>query len=161
MHGVTIDCIIPLFEIASLDHERYPGVKCCYLAGDTALVNCDLLQLIGILPSEEKKRAQEIPAIPPSTTSVNCVPNTKITLKMNAPHHRHTNPQRNHPTSNTQPRGGTLEMHRCDDARRQVLSGVTLQSPRQFPETKFPPRSWMPGVGQSRIHMPEGRHNIG
>ena len=27
MQGVTIDRIIPLFIIASLDHERYPGVK--------------------------------------------------------------------------------------------------------------------------------------
>ena len=27
MQGVTIDHIIPLFDIASLDHDRYPGVK--------------------------------------------------------------------------------------------------------------------------------------
>ena len=39
MQGVTIDSIIPLFEITSLDHERYPGVKSSYLAGDTTLVN--------------------------------------------------------------------------------------------------------------------------
>ena len=39
MHGVTIDRIIPLFVIASLDHERYPGVKRRYLAGDTVLLN--------------------------------------------------------------------------------------------------------------------------
>ena len=39
MQGVTIDHIIPLFAIASLDHEMYPGVKNRYLAGDTALVN--------------------------------------------------------------------------------------------------------------------------
>ena len=51
MHGVTIYRIIPLFAIASLDHERYPGVKSHYLAGDTALVNCDLLQLSGLLSS--------------------------------------------------------------------------------------------------------------
>ena len=43
MHGVTIERIIPIFAIASIDHERYPGVKSCYLAGDTALVNFDLL----------------------------------------------------------------------------------------------------------------------
>ena len=41
MHGVTIDRIIPLLVIASLDHERYTGVKSRYLAGDTALVNCN------------------------------------------------------------------------------------------------------------------------
>ena len=52
MHGVKIDRIIPIFAIASLDHERYPGVKSCYLAGYTTLVNCDLLQLSGLLSSE-------------------------------------------------------------------------------------------------------------
>ena len=41
--GVTIDRIIPLFVIASLDHDSYPGVKSRYLAGDTTLVNSDLL----------------------------------------------------------------------------------------------------------------------
>ena len=77
MHSVTIDRIIPLFAIASLDRERYPGVKSRYLVGDTALVNCDLLQLSGILSSEElRQRALEIPAIPQSTPSVNSVSNT-------------------------------------------------------------------------------------
>ena len=56
MHGVTIDRIIPLFAIASLDHKRCPGVKSRYLAGDTALVNCDLLQLRGQLSSEETRQ---------------------------------------------------------------------------------------------------------
>ena len=52
MHGVEIERIIPLFAIASHEHEMYPGVKSHYLAGDTALVNCDLLQLSGLLSSE-------------------------------------------------------------------------------------------------------------
>ena len=78
MHGVKIDRIIPLFVITSLNHERYPGVKSRYLAGDTALVNCDLLQLSGLLSSERsRKRALGIPAIPLSTTSVNRVSNIK------------------------------------------------------------------------------------
>ena len=55
MHGVTIDSIIPLFAIASLDHERYPGVKSRYLAGDTALVNCNLLQLSGFIIKRRNK----------------------------------------------------------------------------------------------------------
>ena len=72
MHRVTIDHIIPLFAIASLDHERYPGVKSCYLAGHTALVNCNLLQLSGLLSSEEtRQHPLVIPAITTSTTSVN------------------------------------------------------------------------------------------
>ena len=77
MQDVTIDQIIPLLAIASLDRERYPGVESCYLAGDTALVNCDLLQLSGLLSSEEtSQRALGIPTIPPSTTSVNRLSNT-------------------------------------------------------------------------------------
>ena len=51
IQGVKIDLIIPLCAIARFDHERYPGVKSSYLAGDTALVNCDLLQLSGLLSS--------------------------------------------------------------------------------------------------------------
>ena len=78
MHGVTIDRIIPLFVIASLNHERYPRVNSRYLAGYTALVNCDLLQLSGLLSSEEtRQRALVIPSIPLSTTSVNRVSNTQ------------------------------------------------------------------------------------
>ena len=104
MQGVTIDRIIPLFAIASLDHERYPGVKSRYLAGDTALVNCDLLQISGLLSSEEMIQcALGIPNLPPSPTSANCVHIHKITLRMNALPHIHTNPQRNHPISHTHP----------------------------------------------------------
>ena len=39
MQGITIKCIIPIFSIASIDHDRYPDVKSRYLAGDNALVN--------------------------------------------------------------------------------------------------------------------------
>ena len=66
MHGVRIDRIFLLFAIASLNHEIYPVVKIRYLVGDTVLVNCDLLQLSGLLSSEEtRQRALGIPAIPP------------------------------------------------------------------------------------------------
>ena len=77
MHGVKIDRIIPLFAIASIYHKRYPGVKSRYLTGDTTLVNCNLLQIIGLISSEET-RQQELgfTAIPLSTTSVNHVSNT-------------------------------------------------------------------------------------
>ena len=53
MKGINIKCSIPLFAIASLDHDRYPGVKSRYLAGEAALVKGDLLQLSGLLYSEE------------------------------------------------------------------------------------------------------------
>ena len=76
MHGVTIDRIIPIFLIPSLDHKIYLWVKSRYLAGDTALVNCELLQLSGLLSSEEtRQRALNITSVPPSTTSVNLVSN--------------------------------------------------------------------------------------
>ena len=76
MHGVTIDRIIPLFSIASLDHKRCPGVKSRYLLGDTALVNCNLLQISGLLSSKEtRQQVLCITAIPPSTTIVNRVSN--------------------------------------------------------------------------------------
>ena len=110
MQGVKIDCIIPLFAITSLNRERYPGVKSCYLAGDTALVNCYLLKLSGLLSSEETRQcAKGLTKIPPSTTIANRVSNTKITLRMNSLYHNHTNPQHNHPTSHTHPQGGHLE----------------------------------------------------
>ena len=77
MQGVTIDCIIPLFAIASLYHDRYSGLKSRYLAGDTALVNCDLLQLSSLLFSKQmRQHAFEIPNAPPSNTITNCVLNT-------------------------------------------------------------------------------------
>ena len=52
MQGVKIDRIIPLFAITSLDHDQYPGEKSRYLAGDTTVVNCDLLQLSDLLSSK-------------------------------------------------------------------------------------------------------------
>ena len=45
--------IIPLFAIASLDCDHYPGVKIRYLAGYPALVNCKLLDLRGLVSSKE------------------------------------------------------------------------------------------------------------
>ena len=76
MHGITMERIIPLFAIASLDQNRYPGVKIRYLAGDAALVNCDLLELSGLLSSEEtRKQALGIPGAPSPTTTANRVSN--------------------------------------------------------------------------------------
>ena len=65
MHGVTIDRIIPLFTISILDHERYPGVRSRYLAGDTALVNFNLLQINGLL-SSEGARLREMLSLTPN-----------------------------------------------------------------------------------------------
>ena len=72
-----MDHIIPLFDISSFDHDRYPGAKSRYLAGDAALVNYDLLKLSCLLSSEESRNcALVIPSAPPSTTVANRVSNT-------------------------------------------------------------------------------------
>ena len=77
MQGITMERIIPLFFIASPDHDHYPGVKSIYLVGDAALVNCNLLELSGLLSSEEtRQRALGIPSAPPSNTVANDVRNT-------------------------------------------------------------------------------------
>ena len=77
MQGITIEHIIPLFAITSLDHDRYPGVKNRYLTGDAALVNCDLLELRVLLSSKyNQQRALGITSAPPSTTVSNRVSNT-------------------------------------------------------------------------------------
>ena len=39
IQGVSMENIIPLFDILSLDHDSYPRVKICYLAGNPMLVN--------------------------------------------------------------------------------------------------------------------------
>ena len=94
MQGVTIDRIIPFFGITSIDHKRYPGVKSRYLAGNTALVNFDLLQLGGLLLSEETRQsALGIPAIPRPPLELIVYLIHKIILRMNAPPHSHINPQ--------------------------------------------------------------------
>ena len=99
MQGLTIDHIIPLFTITSLDHDQYPGVKSRYLAGDTALVNCDLPQFSGILSREETRQyALVIPNAPPSNNISNSVSNTPSNPPQNvrpAPqptHNQHNNP---------------------------------------------------------------------
>ena len=163
IHGLTIDRIIPIFAIASLYHKRYPGMKSRYLAGDTALVNFDLLQLSGLLSSEEtRQRALGITSITLSTTSVNRVSNTNNNYQNERPippPHQPTMKSSNVPYPPT--RGVTLEVHRCDDARRKVLSGVSFQSPRRLPEAQVPPRSGMPGFSQACLHIPEGCHHVG
>ena len=56
MQGITMDAIIPLFSIASLYHNRCPGVNSRYHVGDPALFNCKLLDIIGLLPVEESRQ---------------------------------------------------------------------------------------------------------
>ena len=56
--GLSMEKIIPIFIIASLDHDCYPGVKSRHLDGDPALVNCDLLIINGKLLSEETRQQE-------------------------------------------------------------------------------------------------------
>ena len=70
--GIIIERVIPLSPIVSLDHDRYLGMNSCYLAGDAALVNCDLLELSDLLSSKEtRQHALVIPSAPPYTTIAN------------------------------------------------------------------------------------------
>ena len=69
--------IIPLFDITSIDHDCYPGVNSCYLTGDVALVNYNLLELSGLLSREEtRQRTLGITSATLSTTVANRVSNT-------------------------------------------------------------------------------------
>ena len=74
---INIEGIIPIFSTVIIDHDRYPGVKSHYLAGDAVLVNCDLLQLSSLLSDKEtRQHALGIPSAPPFTTTANCVSKT-------------------------------------------------------------------------------------
>ena len=69
--------IIPLLDILSLNHDRYPDVKSHYIMGDAVLVKYDLLELIGILYRKyTRQQALGILSAPPSTTASNRVSNT-------------------------------------------------------------------------------------
>ena len=78
IQGNTMDRIISLFANASLNHDRYPGVKIRYLTGDAALVNCNLLDLSSLLSSEETwQQALGLTRLTPPTTA-NHVSNTPM-----------------------------------------------------------------------------------
>ena len=62
LQGIYMDKITPLFTIASLDHDPYPGIKSHHLAGDPSLVNCNLLGLSGLISSEDN--LQQSPGLP-------------------------------------------------------------------------------------------------
>ena len=70
MQGITMNRIIPFFTIASLDHDRYPVLKSRYLTGDTALVNCNVLDLSSLLPrGETRQQVLGLLRLTPSTTA--------------------------------------------------------------------------------------------
>ena len=136
-HGVTIDRIIPLFAIASLDHERYPGAKIRYLVGDTALVNCYLLQLIGQLSSKEtRQRALGITATPLSTTSVNRVPNNNSQNERPVPaQHQPTTQSSNVPYPPS--RGVPLKCIASMIQEDKSCLGCHFNHPKDSPKLKF------------------------
>ena len=88
--GINIGRIIPLFAIVNFDHDRYPGVKSCYLTGDSVMVNCNLLKLSGLLYSKETgHHTLGILSALQYTTTANCVSNTPT----NSPPDRIPGPQ--------------------------------------------------------------------
>ena len=80
MCGFSMEQIIPLFAIAGLDHNQYPGVTIRYLASDPALVNCNLIGLsILITIKETSVQALVLPRSTPPATA-NRVSNTQTQL---------------------------------------------------------------------------------
>ena len=76
--------IVPLFSIASLYHNLYHRFNIRYLAGDPALVNCNLLGLSCLLFSKDtSQKALGIPISAPLATS-----------KLRAQHPKLTSPNR-------------------------------------------------------------------
>ena len=73
MKGVTMEKIIPLLFISSLDQGRYPVVKRQYLAVNPALVNCNLLEPRGLLSSKETRQKPMGLTSSTTPTTVNCV----------------------------------------------------------------------------------------
>ena len=77
MHRITMERIIHLFAIAIIYHDRYPGVTSHYIAGDAALVNCNLFDISSILSRKEtRQQALVIPSATPPTAGSNHVSNT-------------------------------------------------------------------------------------
>ena len=75
--GVSMEKIIPIFSIASLYHDCYPGVKSGYLTVDPVLVNCDLLGISSILSRKDtKKKNLGLPRSISSATE-NCASDTR------------------------------------------------------------------------------------
>ena len=99
MHGVTIDRIIPLFFNSESRSQKISRGESRYLAEDTTLVNCDLLQLSGLFSSKEtRQRARGITAVPQSTPSVNQVSHNNLKNERPVPaQHQPTTPSSNVP----------------------------------------------------------------
>ena len=94
-----MDQMIPLFAIASLDHERYTGMKRRYLAGGPALVNCDLLGISRLLSIEEiRQKSLGLPSPTPPFTS-NHVSDAPVPYPPTGQPQPHPNPSTN--TSST------------------------------------------------------------
>ena len=140
MQGVKIDCIILLFAIASLDHDQYPGMKSRYLAGYTALVHCNLLQLGSILSSAETRQlALGIPNAPPSNTIPNCVLNTTSNPPQNGrPDLQPLQPRTKSSTLACPPaRGLPWKCITAMMGEEKYCPGCHFNHPDDFPKLKF------------------------
>jgi len=68
LDGVVLSQLMPLFAIANLDKDRYPGLVQRYIADDPALTNATLLSLQSMMTREERRHAA-IHGCPPATPS--------------------------------------------------------------------------------------------
>ena len=108
MRGVSLDQIIPLFAVASLDHDHYPGVNIWYLAGEPALIKCNLLDISGLLSSKDTRhKSLGLPISTPPAT-VNRMSDAEVQpppIEFPQPCHSQTT-MTTSPTDYPQPRGG-------------------------------------------------------
>ena len=142
MQGITIERIIPIFAIASFDHDCYPGGKSCYLTGDAALVNCDLYNSVVSCPAKRQENApwgfQTIPH--PTLYPIVCQ-TYQLTLPwMDAPPRNLLNPQHNHQPLHIQPQGGYLGSASSQWCRKKNHFrgdiSTTLKNPHNSNSTK-------------------------
>ena len=99
MCGFSMEQIIPLFSIAGLDHNQYPGVTIRYLASDPALVNCNLLDISGLVYGKDTRQQSLILLSSTHMAMVNCVSD----VQSQPPLTGFLQPHPSHPTTTTSP----------------------------------------------------------
>ena len=128
MRGVLVEKTIPLFPIASLYHNHYPGMKSWYITGDPALVNFKLINLRGLIYSEDtRKQSLGFMGSKP-TAKENHVSNAQVQTTPSGrlqprPIHMKT---RLPPMYYQPPRGGPLKVHCNNGALRHTMPSIPL-----------------------------------
>ena len=56
LQGIYMDKIISLFATSRLYHDHYPGIESRFLAWEQAIITCGLLDIVGLLYSDETQQ---------------------------------------------------------------------------------------------------------